>query len=168
VTTRNRPLDIVGDVLKKRYEVVASGQWRRLLGSEYAHAAGLLVQADAAFFSGPSYWLSHQNSFNQVVFLALQRLLSGTGGAGVVTTHSSAGALVDYGVTLDKNNAFSKAHPTIASAFRDMNRRRNQLPGSHPYDKKSASQTKYVKSQERNRFVAQLRVAYSAVVALSP
>jgi hypothetical protein len=168
VQTRNSPLDIVGDVLGRRYNVVSGGHWRRLLGFEYAHAAGLLVQADSAFFSGPSYWLSHQNSFNQVVFLALQRHLSTTGGAGVVTTKSASGALVDYGVTLDKTNAFSKAHPTIATAFRDMNRRRNQLPGSHPYDKKSASQTKYLMPQERNRFVAQLKVAYAAVVGICP
>ena len=80
----------------------------------------------------------------------------------------SAGQLVDYGVTLDANNPFSRAHASLAAAFRTMNTRRNRLPASHPYERKSAAQTKYLTGQERNRFVATLRGAYADFLALCP
>jgi hypothetical protein len=100
--------------------------------------------------------------------LALQRHLLKSGAAGVVTTTNTLGQLVHYGVTLDKQNAFSKAHPSIADAFRLMNTRRNKLPASHPYEKKSAAQTKYLTAQERNKLVAILRAAYADFLVLSP
>jgi hypothetical protein len=56
-------------------------------------------------------------------------------------------------VTLDRQNAFSTVHPVFADAFRAVNDRRNKLPGSHPYEKRSASRNQYLKAQERNRFV---------------
>jgi len=78
------------------------------------------------------------------------------------------GQLVEYGVSLDANNRFSRAHASIAAAFRTMNTRRNRLPGSHPYEKKSAAQTKYLTAQERNQFIAALRGAYADFLALCP
>lgn len=53
-------VDVIGEVIRRRYGVRSSGQWRRLLSSEYRHVAGILAQADAAYFSGPSHWLSMQ------------------------------------------------------------------------------------------------------------
>ena len=49
-----------------------------------------------------------------------------------------------------------------------MNTRRNQLPVSHPYEKKTAAQSRHLKAQERNQFVAKLRTAYADFVALMP
>lgn len=168
VNARRQRLDVVGEILERRYGVASAGQWRRLLRSEYIHAVGMLVQADSAFSSGPSYWLGHQNSFNQTLFLALQRSLASRGLAGVVTTQSGSGEMVNFGTTLQSTNAFSTTYPGIANAFRAMNDRRNKLPGSHPYEKKTARQTKYLTAQERNRFVAVLRVAYAELSALCP
>ena len=87
---------------------------------------------------------------------------------GIVTTHSNSGQLVDYGMTLQNTNPFSNAHPNIANAFRAMNDRRNKLPGSHPYEKKTAKQTRYLTAQERNQLVASLRIAYAELLALCP
>jgi hypothetical protein len=168
VTGAAPTLDIIGEIIEARYGVRTSGHWQRLLGAEYVHAMGLLVQADVAFFSGRSYWLSHLNSFNQVLFLQLQDHLAAKGQPGVVTTRNVSGELLDYGVTLQAGNAFSKAYPAIADCFRSMNVRRNKLPGSHPYDKKTAAQTRYLAASERNRFVAQLRKAYAEVLPLCP
>lgn len=151
---------------RNRYQVESSGEWLRLLAAEYLHAAGILVQADAAFWSA-SYWLGQQNSFSQVMFLALQEHLKIMGRPGVVATRTHEGELVDYGATLDKHNAFSRAYPAIADVFRAMNARRNKVPGSHPYEKKSAAQTRYLRTQERNRFVGLLRTAYADVLKLS-
>ena len=161
-----RQLDVIGDILGARYQASGTGEWLRLLGSEYVHAAGILVQAEATFWTGRSHWLSQQNSFNQVIFLALREHLNRTGRPGVVTTRTHTGELVDYGVTLDKNNAFSRAYPAIADVFRAMNARRNRLPCSHPYEKKSAAQTRYLSAQERNRFVRQLQTGYAEVLRL--
>jgi hypothetical protein len=168
VRSRKLKVDIVGELVDARYGTISAGRWRQLLGTEYAHAVGILVQAEAAFRASPSYWLSHQNSFNQTVFLALQRYLQKSGASGVVTTITAGGQLVDYGVTLDKTNSFSKAYPSIADSFRAMNARRNRLPASHPYEKKSAAQTKYLTAQERNKLVASLRTAYAAFLVLCP
>ena len=56
----------------------------------------------------------------------------------------------------------------IGDCFRDMNARRNRLPLSHPYEKKTLAQSRHLKVQERNQFVARLRTAYADVVALMP
>jgi len=75
---------------------------------------------------------------------------------------------VDFGVTLNATGPFSRNYPTIGDCFREMNTRRNHLPVSHPYEKKTAAQSKYLKAQERNRLVAKLRAAYADLVLLMP
>jgi hypothetical protein len=161
-------VDSIAEILDARYGTSSSGRWKKLLGGEYGHAMGLLVQADSAFRASPSYWLSHQNSFNQTLFLALQGHLARIGATGVVATKRQSGELIDYGVTLDPSNAFSTAYASIAGPFRATNVRRNRLPGSHPYEKKSAVQTKYLSSAERNKLVSLLKTAYADLIALSP
>jgi hypothetical protein len=153
-------VDPVAELLEARYGVVTAKSWLALLGGEYTHALGVLRQAEATFLSGPSYWLAHQNSFNQIIFLALQSHLGRIGTSGVVSTRETNGSLRDYGVTLDPNSQFSKTYPTIADCFREMNRRRNQLPLAHAYEKKSANPNQYLRASERNRFIGQLRKAY--------
>jgi hypothetical protein len=160
--------DVVGEILKERYGIAQSSKWRALLGAEYIHALGLLKQADAAFFAGPSHWLSHQNSFNQVVFLALQAHLSAVGAAGIVRTRNKIGELIDFGVTLDGQNEFSRHHPVVANAFRDVNQRRNRLPGSHPYERRSIRRTEYLRAAERSTLAASLAQAFTGVLSLVP
>jgi hypothetical protein len=102
------------------------------------------------------------------VFLALQRHFAATGHAASCTIIDKNGQLVDFGVTLDANGPFSKYCPTIGGCFRDMNTRRNHLPVSHPYQKKTAKQSRHLKVQERNQLVARLRIAYADLVSLMP
>ena len=131
-------VDPIGEILGSRYGVPSGKSWHRLLAGEYVHALGLLRQAEAAFAGGRSFWLACQNSFNQTVFLALQRHLAATAHPASCTTIDSNGQLVNFGATLDANGPFSRNCPTIGSCFRDMNTRRNHLPVSHPYEKKTA------------------------------
>ena len=161
-------VDPVAEILNARYGVPRGKLWRTLLGAEYIHALGLLKQAEAAFASGPSVWLACQNSFNQTVFLALQRYLATIGHPAACTTVDKKGQLVDFGVTLDANGPFLKNCPMIGDCFRHMNTRRNHLAVSHPYEKKTAAQSRHLKAQERNQFVARLRTAYADFVALMP
>ena len=161
-------VDPIAEILNARYSVPRGKSWYTLLAPQYIHALGLLKQAEAVFAGGRSFWLQCQNSFNQTVFLALQRHLSTTGHPAACTTIDKKGQIIDFGVTLDANQPFSKHCPTIGACFRDMNTRRNHLPVSHPYEKKTAAQSLPLKAQERNQFVARLRTAYADFVALMP
>ncbi|MCJ7664570.1 MAG: hypothetical protein MUO24_10065, partial [Desulfobacterales bacterium] len=76
--------------------------------------------------------------------------------------------LLDFGVMLDLHGPFSRHCPILADCFREMNDRRNHLPVSHPYEKKTAVRSKYLKAQERNLFVNQFRAAYRDFAALMP
>ena len=161
-------VDPIAEILSARYGVPRGKSWHTLLVAEYIHALGLLKQAEAAFDGGRSYWLACQNSFNQIVFLALQRHLAATGHPAACTTVDKNGQLVDFGVTLAANGPFSQNCTTIGDGFREMNARRNHLPVSHPYEKKTAAQSRHLKAQERNRLVFLLRKAYVDFVALMP
>lgn len=165
---RSPELDVVGEIIERRFGIVSNGEWRRLLGPEYGHAAGLATRAASLFDSARSEWLIAQNSFNQAAFLALQKHLTSVGLPGAVTVIDKKGELCHFGVTLDQRNAFSKLHPDIADGFRAVNDRRNRLPGAHPYEKKSGARTKHLAKQERNRFVATLAGTYKALLALAP
>jgi hypothetical protein len=161
-------VDPMGDILHRRYRVPRGGRWRQLLGNEYVHALGLLKQAEAAFLSNPSWWLVCQNSFNHAVFLALQAHLRSIGDAGACTTVGKNGQLVDFGVMLDATGPFARSCPTIAGCFRDMNSRRNAIPMAHPYEKRTATQTRYLTKPERARFVARLDAAYTDLLTRAP
>ena len=161
-------IDPIAEILESRYGVHRAKAWHTLLAAEYVHALGLLKQAEAAFAGGRSFWLACQNSFNQTIFLALQTHLATTAHPASCTIIDRKGQLADFGTTLDANGPFSKNCPTIGDCFRDMNTRRNHLPVSHPYEKKTSAQSRHLKAQERNQFVARLRTAYKDFVALMP
>ena len=161
-------VDPIAEILSTRYGVPRGKSWRTLLSGEYIHALGLLKQAEATFNGGRSFWLACQNSFNQTVFLALQRHLAATGHPAACTTVNKNGQLVDFGVTLEPSGRFSRNCATIGDSFREMNSRRNRLPASHPYEKKTAARSQHLKAQERNRLVLLLCKAYMDFVALMP
>lgn len=161
-------VDPIAEALHQRYGVTQTKSWHQLLGDEYVHALGLLRQAEAVFNSGRSYWLASQNSFNQTIFIALQKHLRSSGHPATCTIVSKNGTLVDYGVTLDPQGPFSRNCPNLARCFREINSRRNHLPVAHPYEKKTAFATRYLARHERDHFVAHLRSAYSDFLALMP
>ena len=100
------------------------------------HALGLLKQAEASFDSGPSTWLSYQNSFNHAIFLKLQDHLSSIGHAAACLTSDKKGQLINFGAMLGAKAPFSKNCPNIGKVFREINKRRNRVPPAHPYEKK--------------------------------
>jgi hypothetical protein len=160
--------DPIEDILRRRYRMARGSRWRTLLGGEYLHVLGLLKQAEAAFSAGPSSWLAFQNSFNNAVFLALQRHLKAIGHAAACTTIDRRGQLLEFGVMLDVNGPFARTCPRIAASFREMNARRNSLPVAHPYEKKTAAPTRYLKGRERSRLARRLGTAYADLIALMP
>ena len=168
ISSTKARVDPIAEILSARYGVPPGKSWHLLLAAEYIHALGLLKQAEAAFDGGRSFWLACQNAFNQTVFLASQRHLAATGHPAACTTVDRKGQLVDFGKTLEPNGPFSKNCTTIGDCFRDMNARRNRLPVSHPYEKKTAAQSRHLTAQERNQFVARMRTAYADFVTLMP
>lgn len=165
---RKSRVDPISEIMLRRYGVAKGKSWRKLLGAEYGHAIGILKQAEAAFDGNRSLWLGLQNSFNQVVFIALQGHLNKTKHAGARSVTDKNGHLIDFGVTLDANSPFGKACPTICGPFRGVNTRRNQLPSSHPYEKKTAAQARHLSAPERRRLIRDLRTAYCGLAALMP
>lgn len=162
------PIDPLREIMAKRYSIRGNKSWRRLLGAEYVHALGILKQAEAAFYPGASEWLAHQNSFNHAVFLALQVHLNATSAPGAVRTRDRNGQIINFGTLLQAAQPFSQAHPNLGAVFRDVNARRNRLPGSHPYEKRSAQRAEWLKAQERNQLVGRLKTAYADLAGLMP
>lgn len=161
-------VDVIAEILKRRYRLSTPKSWHTLLGGEYVHALGLLKQAEAVIGGAHSFWLQCQNGFNQTVFLALQRHFATIGHPGACTTIAKNGQLIDFGVTLDPAGPFSVHCPGVAAVFRAMNARRNHLPVSHPYEKKTSSQSRYLRRHEARDFVRQLRCTYANFAALMP
>jgi hypothetical protein len=161
-------VDPIDDILRRRYRIRAGARWRGLLGGDYLHALGLLKQAESAFRAAPSTWLAFQNSFNNALFLALQRHFRIVGHAAACTTLDHRGQLLEFGVMLDVNGAFARSYPVIATSFREMNSRRNSLPVAHPYEKKTAARTRYLRGRERDQFARRLGGAYGALIAVMP
>ena len=95
-------VDPIAEILHARYGVPRGKSWHQLLAAEYVHALGLLKQAEAVFAGGHSFWLSCQNSFNQTLFLALQRHLAATGHLAACTTIDKKGRVVDFGADVER------------------------------------------------------------------
>ena len=159
-------VDPVGEILSRRYEIRRWTKWKKLFEKEYAHSLQILCQADPVFDSGRSRWLSYQSSFNDALFRAMQLHLNALAKPGAMKTIGSDGKLIDIGSLLDPNKPFSITYPTIATAFRDANTRRNRIPGSHPYEKKGGAQTQHLKKDEQKNLNSKLSKAYSEIIKI--
>ena len=161
-------VDAIAETLKRRYGLSSQKSWHALLGAEYVYTLGVLRQAEAAFHSGISAWLAAQNSFQHAIFVALQNHLNATGHAAACRTVDRNGNQVEFGVMLDRTGPFPRHSAAIGDCFRAMNSRRNRLPVSHPYDKKTGTRSTYLTAQERNRFVHNLRATLPLFAQLMP
>lgn len=156
-----KPADPMGELIGSRYGVKAS-VWRTLFGAEYAHNHRQLVSAESAFNINRSEWLNYQNSFNHALFWALQNHLKAIGAPGATNaTDRSA-----FGNLIDPAQPFAKAYPRIAKAFEAANRRRNSLPSSHPYDKKTGKPTRHLSKKEQSKLIDLLTDAFTDLVAI--
>jgi Reverse transcriptase (RNA-dependent DNA polymerase) len=161
-------VDAIGEILARRYGVRSNKSWRRLLGAEYGYTVGLLNQAEVAFDGAPSHWLQCQNSFNHAVFLALQRHFAAIGHPATCKTVGRDRRMIDYGVMLEASGPFSTQFPVLGAKLRLVNGRRNALPASHPYDKRTTLPSTLLSRPERNRLVAVFRAAYADLAKVLP
>jgi hypothetical protein len=163
---KKRRRDRIGILLAKRYSVPDWPNWNQLLAAEYAHAQSTLLLADAYFESQPTPWLAHQDAFNEVIFRAFQAHLAKAALPGSIPTVYPSGELIDYG-TLIRDAAFRAAFPTLAATLVNVHTRRNRLPSSHPYEKRTGARASPLRRRERAYYINQLHIAYQEVVSAS-
>jgi len=162
----SKKVDQIADILNRRFGNDHDGVWRTLLGKDFTHALQILVQADVFYEGDRSSWLQWQNSFNDAVHKALLGYINSRGLPGGGRTMNRNNQLIDFGVRLNPSCPFSRRYPHIADVFRQMNTRRNKIPGSHPYDKRTDAQTSFLKRQERNKYSRLLRTAYNKIIQI--
>ena len=157
-------VDPMAEIISSRFNTSKDLPWRIFMGNEYAHAIGFLIQGDTLFHSGRSFWLSYQDAFNQIVFLRLQELFKKHNRPGVVNIFNRrTQQMIPYGNMLDSKNAFSKIFYEISNGFRCVHKRRNKLPGSHPYDCVTGDKTKHLKKKEQDALFFKLKKAYNEI-----
>lgn len=155
--------DPIGKILNQRYKVTKWSKWREILGSDYPHTHMILAHAEALFSAQFSAWLSHQDSFNDALFRGFQKLLDNKGGAGAIPTVDGKGHLINYGALLN-NATFARAYPTLSGHLQAVHDRRNLLPSSHPYEKRTGAKAKPLRKAEQRNIAARLRAAYNEII----
>lgn len=158
-----RPADPMGDLIANRYGSRAS-VWRPLFGAEFAHNLSQLISAESAFNINRSEWLNYQNSFNHALFWALQDHLKATGAVGATKATERS----QFGNLVEATQPFALAYPRIAQAFEEMNRRRNSLPSSHPYEKKTGKPTRHLSKKEQTHLILLLKNAFADLISIAP
>jgi hypothetical protein len=166
VKGRGLAVDPMGEILARRYGISVWDRWKGLFGTEYGHALGLLASADPLYDSAKSSWLRFQNSFNDALFQAVQRLLHAKNLPGKATLRGRNGQPVKYGTLVSNGQPFASAYPVIAEALRGCNGRRNTLPESHPYDTKG-HKTTILKKKEQSALHAKLASGYREILLLA-
>ena len=159
--------DMVGETLHELYGCVKSTSWHELLGNKYDHALEIVIEAKVRFTTSPSDWLSHQDSFNDLMLRRFIDFLTSKSLPGSRSTVSRNGALIAYGVLLDsRHSPFYIQHPQIGSRLHALHDRRNKLPGSHPYDLRGGRKNAWLKASERSGLSAKLKVALNQVIRI--
>jgi hypothetical protein len=86
--------------------------------------------------------------------------------SGHAPTTGRNGKLVDFGTLIQPGSPFDASYPDVADLLRDVHGRRNQLPGSHPYDKKGGARNRFLKKADQRSFVTKLSRIYEQIQEL--
>ncbi len=163
VRGRRHVIDPMGEIMERRFGIAQWDGWRRLFADEYSHALRILVAGDSVYDSARSEWLKYQNSFNDALFRALQNFVTKRGLLGIMKLCNKNGRIIDFGVLLDPNKVFSKKYPQICDPLRTCNKRRHDLPGSHPYNVKG-QKTQWLGERDQGRLLRTLKSAYEEIM----
>ena len=155
--------DWIGEALASLYGCRRTLIWRDLLGTEYEHAWQVLINAKAHFPGAYSEWLGWQDSFSDIVTRQFFDFLKRKGLPGYSKIQDKNGKLVKYGQLISTDSPLDKTYPAFAKDLRDIHRRRNQLPGSHPYDEKGGARNKWLTKRERGLLVPKIKNAFDAI-----
>lgn len=162
---REVSIDSIGDILCSRYGIKNSHIWKAILGPEYIHALQILLQSDKLYQTAPSMWLQQQDSFNDILVRCLANFFS-IRSMPTQVTHEPKGYLIDMGVLLNSTQVLYKNYTAIFHGLSLVHKRRNNLPSSHPYDKKTGVKTAFLKSRGRDKLRNDLKISYSEIINL--
>ncbi len=154
--------DLMGKTISRRYKIQYWNKWNVLFGPEYSHAYSLLNLAESSFDSFFSSWLSYQDSFNDALFRAFQNILLLKNAPGAISTTTNRG-LIDYGLLLNNGN-FKNVYPNLYLHLNSIHLRRNKLPSSHPYDKRTNAKAMTLRKNEQRTMKAHMSAAYSEII----
>jgi len=158
--------DWIAETLADIYGCNGVPIWRDLLGAEYEHALQFMIEAKARFQGAYSEWLGLQDSLNDIVIRQFFDFLKSKGLGGHSKTLNKNGELVKYGQLIARGSPFDTSYPVAAKALRTLHRRRNKLPGSHPYDEKGGAKNKWLTKRERDSLVPQARDGLNVIVSV--
>lgn len=161
---RGMVVDQIGNIIAARYDVDIKKVWRKLLGTEYYHALTILVSAESYFKPARSEWLKSQNSFNDILLRQFIYLLKTTGLQGVISVKDRKGKMIPLGNLLYSDKPLSRNWSMICDPLRQANNRRNTLPSSHPYDRKTGKKNSYLSSSEQKELLCKLAGAYKEMM----
>lgn len=131
--------------------------WRKLLTVEYEHALQFIIEAEARYQGAYSEWLSLQDSFNDIAIRQFFKFLMTNGLPGSSSVINRSGNLVKYGTLIGAGTPFDIQYHSIADLLRQIHRRRNSLPGSHPYEERGGAKNRWLKKMERNVLAAMVQ-----------
>lgn len=147
----SRHRDWIASHLVSLYQCNNKPLWDIFLGTEYEHAKQIVIEASVRFESAYSEWLSLQDSFNDIItrkFIEFIRARNLPGHTQRLV--ASNGSLIKFGSLIQANAPLDTNHSSIADHLRAIHRRRNQLPGSHPYDERGGTQNWFLRKRERD------------------
>ena len=158
--------DAIGNLISKRYAVKKWNNWKELLQGEYEHAYMELRFADLYFDSHLSTWLIYQDAFNDILFRSFQEFLVRKNAPGAVSLVDKNGVRIDYGVLLG-NSKFKLTYPELQDDLNKVHKRRNSVPGAHPYDKKTGDKARPLKKKEQATLKQYLDDAFNRIIKIA-
>lgn len=158
--------DAVGNLISKRYAVKKWNKWQGILQGEYEHAHMELRFADLYFDSHLSSWLNYQDAFNEIVFRAFQDFLAKKGAPGTIAHFKPNGERIDYGHLLG-NPIFKSAYCDLQDDLHKVHKRRNSVPSTHPYDKKTGNKARPLKKSEQKTLKLYLDDAFNQIIKIT-
>lgn len=157
--------DRVNEYLKSLYGCNHTLIWRKFLGAEYEHALQILREAKSYFEAHRSVWLSSQDSFNEILIRQFFYFLEQNNLDGYSKLIDRQGNLVTYGKLIQKQGRFGEIYPSIVDKLSHIHKRRNKLPGTHPYDSKN-EKNKWLTKPESKEMASYAKSAINSIIAI--
>jgi len=161
-----RRRDPLSALLARRFRIQDWPNWRGLLRAEYGHAHSTLLTAETYFDAHYTPWLGLHDSLNEILFRALQSHLNAQAAPGAIQTTQANGDLINYG-GLIQNPTFQAAYPALAGLLVDIRTRRNRLPASHPYERRTGARSTPLNRSERDSYRGKLGRVYADFIRAS-
>ncbi len=159
----------ISELLERTYGVNKWKKWKKLLGVDYLHMLFLLRNSTSSYNSQRDRWLAYQNSFNHLLTKKFIEVLNSKNLPGkstlVSNTRNGQTKQVKFGSLVQSRGKLDQHHSTYASAIRDANARRNNLPSSHPFEEKTGNNSIPLKLKERNYYSSNIAKALNYLIS---